>query len=226
MPADGASRRAALAAMAGACVSASLFQPSWASAGETNAGSYLPPSDVPGLVTYVPNMQKTPALRAGVIRDPYRVLVPEKYVEAKLANIATGNFCMPNCGEPWTEVAFEKGGEGKVSLLVSPLVKLTNKPNVGVEALGSPEELIDRIGPFITGASFERDDDLVAATSKTVDGRTYYYYELYALSGNGHSLAAVTTRGAGLYLLVANGTEKGWKAMEGTYRAAVDGFRA
>jgi hypothetical protein len=35
------------------------------------------------------------AIRAGLIREPfYEVLVPSTYTEAKLANIATGNFCM------------------------------------------------------------------------------------------------------------------------------------
>ncbi len=36
----------------------------------------------------------TQALRAGVIREPYTVLVPPSFTENKLANIATGNFCM------------------------------------------------------------------------------------------------------------------------------------
>eukprot|EP00955_Chlamydomonas_euryale_P041728 352097-Chlamydomonas_euryale.AAC.2 len=88
MPADGASRRAALAAMAGACVSASLFQPSWASAGETNAGSYLPPSDVPGLVTYVPNMQKTPVSGCSAAATSAHRTSPSRNCAAPLARRA------------------------------------------------------------------------------------------------------------------------------------------
>ena len=35
--------------------------------------------------------------------------------------------------------------------LVLPLVKLTNRPNASVSDLGTPEQLLQRIGAFITG---------------------------------------------------------------------------
>ena len=47
------------------------------------------------------------ALRAGVIRQPYRIVLPPTWKEAKIPNILSGNFCMPNCDEPYVECIFE-----------------------------------------------------------------------------------------------------------------------
>ncbi|GAX81973.1 hypothetical protein CEUSTIGMA_g9401.t1 [Chlamydomonas eustigma] len=180
------------------------------------------------LVSYVPNLQKTPALRAGLIREPYNMFIPASWKEAKIPNILSGNFCMPNCDEPWTEAIFEDpAGGGKVQLIVSPLVKLTNKVNAPIQTLGSPESLLPRIGGYITGTYFEEDDLLTARSVDLEDGRTYYYYELFAPSANGHSLTAVTTKGEGCYLLVANASnEKAWAKLEPTLRNMVNAFRA
>ena len=46
---------------------------------------------------------------------------------------------------------FENPSEGKIQLLVSPLVKLTNKVNAAIQDLGTPESILPRIGPYITG---------------------------------------------------------------------------
>ena len=55
------------------------------------------------------------AIRSGVIRadDSYSFSLPPGFSEQPVANIQSGNFCMPKCGEPWTEVIFA-GSEGKV----------------------------------------------------------------------------------------------------------------
>jgi hypothetical protein len=53
-------------------------------------------------------------------------------------------------------VVFENPAQGKLALLVSPLVKLTPRSNTPVQDLGTPEQLLTRIGPFITG---EADDE-------------------------------------------------------------------
>ncbi|KAG1676339.1 hypothetical protein FOA52_001134 [Chlamydomonas sp. UWO 241] len=223
------SKRSALLSLLASSAALSIgegMMPAPASAGIAAIGDLYPASAVEGLVTYVPNSQKTPAIRAGIIREPYySVLAPANYTEAKLANILTGNFCMPNCGEPWTEVAFEAPGS-RVALLVLPLVKLTNERDATITSLGSPEQLLPRIGNFITGTVFEADEDLVSCSSAVIDGRAYYYYELFSLAGNGHSVSAVTTKGEGLYLLVASASDKAWKVAEQKLRVAATGFRA
>jgi hypothetical protein len=46
-------------------------------------------------------------------------------------------FPQPNCDEPWTEAIFEDPASGgKVQLIVSPLVKLTNKVNAPIQVKG------------------------------------------------------------------------------------------
>ena len=131
---------------------------------------------------------------------------------------------MPNCGEPWVEFIFEDGTGLKVTLLVSPLVKLTNKLNPTLASLGSPESLISRIGGYLTGTFFE-EEDLISASTGVTDGQEFYYYELNALSANGHSFTAVTIKGEGLYLLVGNATEKAWAKYEQKLRDIVKSFK-
>lgn len=176
-------------------------------------------------VLYTPNMTKTPSLRAGVIREPYSISIPSKFKEAKIANILSGNFCMPNCGEPWVEFQFEDGTSSKVTLLVIPLVKLTNKVNVPISSLGSPESLLPRIGGYLTG-TFLEDDDLVSSSKADVDGREYYFYELYAPAANGHTFSSVTVKGDNLYMLVAGSNDKAWVKGESSLKAIVKTFRA
>jgi hypothetical protein len=48
-------------------------------------------------------------------------------------------------------VIFESPADGKVAVIVSPLVRLTNKAEAKIEDVGSPEGLLVSLGPFITG---------------------------------------------------------------------------
>jgi hypothetical protein len=75
-----------------------------------------------------------------------------------------------------------------------------------VSSLGTPEQADQHGSPTprtslslspslsLTGTAFDADEDLVSCSSAVVDGRTYYYYELYSLAGNKHSVTAVTTK--------------------------------
>lgn len=98
-------------------------------AASTDVGSYLPSAGFDNFVKFVPDKTKTPALRAGTVdrEDPYSFAIPPSWSERKVANIQSGNYCQPRCAEPWTEVIFADDTEGKVSVLVSPLVRLTNQ---------------------------------------------------------------------------------------------------
>lgn len=198
-------------------------------AGTPEVGTYLPPAS-DGLVLFVPDSKKTPALRAGAINPntPYSFALPAKFKEKQVANISSGNFCMPNCAEPWTEVVFENEVEGKVQVQAAPLVKLTNKVNASVTDLGSPRELLDRVGPFITGTQLD-EEDVVAVSSKVLDdNRPYYYYELYAPYGTTapHTLTACVAKGEVLYIFVVSATDKQWPKAEKTLRKVVESFRA
>lgn len=56
-------------------------------------------------------------------------------------------------------------------------------------------QVLERIGNFITGTYLD-EEEVISATSKVVDGRTYYYYEINASYGKvgPHTLTAVTTK--------------------------------
>lgn len=80
------------------------------------------------LATFAQDAKKTPALRAGTVdpSSPYRFALPPKFREGKVANILSGNYCQPRCDEPWTEVIFESAADGKIVVIVSPLVSRFN----------------------------------------------------------------------------------------------------
>lgn len=210
---------------------ANLMAPNTAlAATQAAVGNYLPASGVDDLVTFTPNAQKTPALRAGVIKTatPYKFAMSPSFTESKISNTISGNFCMPNCGEPWTEVIFESTQEGKVQLLAANLVKLTNKKSATMEDLGTPEALLQRIGPNITGTYLD-DDDLVASSSKKLDdGRTYYFWELNApgASNGPHSLTSSTIKDEVLYIFIASASDKQWARSQTKLREIQDSFRA
>jgi len=48
-------------------------------------------------------------------------------------------------------VIFENEGEGKVQIILAPLVRLTNRKGVTIEDVGPPSGIITSLGPFITG---------------------------------------------------------------------------
>jgi hypothetical protein len=57
----------------------------------------------------------------------------------------------PRCAEPWTEVIFESEATGRLQVIVSPLVRLTNRAEAAIQDIGPPEGLLTSLGPFITG---------------------------------------------------------------------------
>lgn len=56
----------------------------------------------------------------------------------------SGNYCQPRCDEPWTEVLFESSSDGKIFVIVSPLVKLTRVKGAAIDEVGSPEGILNR----------------------------------------------------------------------------------
>jgi hypothetical protein len=50
----------------------------------------------------------------------------------------------PRCDEPWTEVVFESPTDGRIAVIVSPLVKLTRQKDARIEDIGSPEGILNR----------------------------------------------------------------------------------
>ncbi|KAI3421589.1 PsbP domain-containing protein [Psidium guajava] len=192
---------------------------------EVEVGSYLPPSPSdPSFVLFKASPKDTPALRAGNV-EPYQFVLPPTWKQTRVANILSGNYCQPKCAEPWVEVKFEDDNQGKVQVVASPLIRLTNKPNASIEEIGSPEKLIASLGPFVTGSTYDPDELLEASVEK-LGNQTYYKYALetpYALTGS-HNLAKATAKGNTVVLFVASANEKQWQAFEKTLRAMLDSF--
>ncbi|OMO90100.1 Mog1/PsbP, alpha/beta/alpha sandwich [Corchorus olitorius] len=143
--------------------------PPIAEAREVEVGSYLPPSPSdPSFVVFKASPKDTPALRAGNVQ-PYQFLIPPSWKQSRVANILSGNYCQPKCAEPWVEVKFEDEKQGKVQVVASPLIRLTNKPNASIEEIGSPEKVIASLGPFVTGNSYDPDELLETSIEKIGD---------------------------------------------------------
>lgn len=224
---SGSSRREALLGL-GSLVLLARASPA-AAAGAKEVGSYLPAAGFDDFVKFTPTKAKTPALRAGTVDplEPYSFALPPSSVEAKVSNTQSGNYCQPRCDEPWTEVVFASDREGRVELIVAPLQKLTPRKNIKVEDLGTPEQLLPRIGNYITGTYLD-EDEVVASTSQLRDGLTYYVYEVNAPYGKvgPHTLTAATVKGDLAFLFIVSANDKQWSKNQGRLREIVDSFRA
>ncbi|KAL8467666.1 hypothetical protein ACS0TY_031060 [Phlomoides rotata] len=192
---------------------------------EVEVGAYLPPSSSdPSFVLFTATSKDTPALRAGNV-EPYKFILPPSWKQLRIANILSGNYCQPKCAEPWIEVKFENEKQGKVQVVASPLIRLTNKPNATIEEIGSPEELIASLGPFVTGNTLDP-DELMETSIEKRGGQTYYKYVLetpYALTGS-HNLAKATAKGSTVVLFVASANDKQWPSSKKTLEAILDSF--
>ncbi|XP_031495665.1 psbP domain-containing protein 6, chloroplastic [Nymphaea colorata] len=199
--------------------------PEEAEAREVEVGSYLPPSSTnPSFVLFKATTKDTPALRAGNVQ-PYEFILPPTWKQLRVANILSGNYCQPKCAEPWVEVKFEDEKQGKIQVVASPLIRLTNKPNATLEDIGSPEKLIASLGPFVTGDTFDP-DELVESSVEQRNGQTYYSFVLetpYASTGT-HNLAKATARGNTVVLFVASANDKQWPTSQKILKEIVDSF--
>lgn len=202
-----------------------MREPPPSHAREVEVGSFLPPSPSdPSFVLFKATPKDTPALRAGNVQ-PYKFILPPTWKQARVANILSGNYCQPKCAEPWVEVKFEDEKQGKVQVVASPLIRLTNKPNATIEDIGSPEKLIASLGPFVTGNTFDPEELLETSVEKLGD-QTYYKYVLetpYALTGT-HNLAKATAKGNTVVLFVVSANDKQWQTSEETLKAVLNSF--
>ncbi|KAL3841142.1 hypothetical protein ACJIZ3_025733 [Penstemon smallii] len=192
---------------------------------EIEVGSYLPQSPTdPSFVLFTATPKDTPALRAGNVQ-PYKFILPPTWKQLRIANILSGNYCQPKCAEPWIEVKFEDEKQGKVQVVASPLIRLTNKPKATIEDIGSPEKVIASLGPFVTGNTLDPDELIETSIEKRGD-QTYYKYVLetpYALTGS-HNLAKATAKGNTVVLFVASANDKQWPSSQKTLQAILDSF--
>ncbi|KAL5707744.1 PsbP domain-containing protein 6 [Ranunculus cassubicifolius] len=209
-----------------AMISVVSQEPPISEAREIEVGSYLPVSSTDSsFVVFKATQKDTPALRAGNVQ-PYEFILPPTWKQLRIANILSGNYCQPKCAEPWIEVKFEDVNQGRVQVVASPLIRLTNKPNATIEDIGSPENLITSLGSFVTGNTLDPDEVLETSIEKHGD-QTYYTYVLetpLALTG-AHNLAKATAKGNTVILFVASASDKQWQTSQKTLKAIVDSFQ-
>uniref|UniRef100_A0A0F7GYJ3 Photosystem II reaction center PsbP family protein n=1 Tax=Monsonia marlothii TaxID=163685 RepID=A0A0F7GYJ3_9ROSI len=193
---------------------------------EIDVGSVLPPAPSdPSFVIFKASSKDTPALRAGNVQ-PYQFILPPTWKQTRVANILSGNYCQPKCAEPWVEVKFEDEKQGKVQVVASPLIRLTNKPNALIEDIGNPDKLIASLGPFVTGNTYDP-DELVETSVEKIGDQTYYKYVLetpFALTGT-HNLAKATAKGNSVVLFVVSANDKQWQSSQKTLKAMLDSFQ-
>jgi hypothetical protein len=227
---DAPTRRQALATGATALLmnGAVPMQPALAAGQDSKTvQAYLPPYGSDDLYLFVPKKTETPSIRAGTIdpASPYTFAVPAAWTRQTVANAISGNYCQPKCGEPWTEVIFS-GPEGRCQVIAGPLDKLTPKANAKLSDIGTPEQLIYSVGPYITGTYID-EDSVNSMEARTIGDSDYYIYDVYADYGTlpPHGLAAATTKGEVLLLFIVSATDKQWGKAEGQLRAMIDSFR-
>eukprot|EP00466_Bigelowiella_natans_P017689 jgi/Bigna1/90052/estExt_fgenesh1_pg.C_610039 len=122
-------------------------------------GNYLPASPVQGKYRFTPAKDSTPSIRGKVLK-PYSYtldLFPD-WKALTVGVIQTGDFCQPKCDEPWTEVKFEGPGVGKTKVMMIPTFRLTNVEKPSMQDIGDVDELIQKVGPFITGDYYDGED--------------------------------------------------------------------
>lgn len=186
-------------------------------------GTYLPAAGE-GLVLYTPDAQKTPAIRAGVIKPSpgfYSFALPADFNEAKISNTLTGNFCMPRCDEPWVEALYTGPGGSKVQLWVVYLFRLVSKAGAKLADVGTPRQTIDKIGYYITGSEAVEEEDIVDLGAVQRGGAEFYQYIIDAPSG--HHLATFTVKGDLGYLLT---TTVGRGGSEAQLRKVIESLKA
>jgi hypothetical protein len=116
----------------------------------------------------------------------------------------------------------------RVQVLVSPLVRLTNKKNAKIEDVGDPEGFLQSIGPFITGTYLDLEDVVTMRSEVQDDGLTYYYYDIYATYGTAgpHTLTACTVKGDLALLFCLSANEKQYTRSKKKLNTMLKTFRA
>ncbi|KAI3995597.1 hypothetical protein MKX01_023342 [Papaver californicum] len=181
------------------------------------------PSD-PSFVVFKASSKDTPALRAGNVQ-PYNFIIPPSWRQTRVANILSGNYCQPKSAEPWVEVKFENEKQGKIQVVASPLIRLTNKLTATIEEIGTPEKLIASLGLFVTGNTLDSDEIVETSIEKQGD-QTYNKYVMetpFALTGT-HNLAKATAKGNTVILFVVSASDKQWQASQKTLKAILYSF--
>lgn len=163
-------------AVSGAATLTLLSTPLSANAVNSQVSSILPKGSTEGFFLYNPSPQATPMLRSGVMElPPYSFELAGDFSAEKIPTPETGSYCSPKCTEPWKEAYYASASNGRVELLSIVTEKFTPRKGVTIVDLGTPEVLLNALGPYLTGSSFDADEvEIITASSRKnpVDGES------------------------------------------------------
>ena len=227
-------RRTRLAAVPTLAVA--LSPPAAVAGAAASVESYLPASTRgDGYVTYTASKTSTPSVRAGVLdaAAPYTFDLPASggWRAQTCSNVLSGQFCMPRCDEPFTEVIFSSEDGATARLVVSPLRRVSRRAAAAsATEVGTSDGLLGALGPFITNNIAPDESEVVAVSTLPAGGDRAgdaYLFETntpYGLTPP-HAYATVAAKGAHVYLFVVAAPDKAWGKLKGMLRTVAESFR-
>ncbi|XP_075479688.1 psbP domain-containing protein 4, chloroplastic [Primulina tabacum] len=144
---------------------------------------------------------------------PYAFSVPQDWDEVPVS--------IADLGGTEIDLRFASPKEGRLSVIVAPVLRFAD--NLGehatIEAIGSPEKVINAFGPEVIGENVEGK----VLSSAVVEhlGRKYYQFELEPP----HVLITATAAGNRLYLFSVTGNGLQWKRYYKDLKQISDSFR-
>lgn len=114
----------------------------------------------------------------------------------------------------------------EAQIQIAPLFKVTSQPNPDIKSLGSPRDLVQSFGPYMTGSTIEDEDVIDARQFDKQDGQTFYLYEIsspFAISGS-HNYGMLTFKGSVGILCSVACSEGQWNSHGQTVREMVESF--
>jgi len=145
--------------------------------------------------------------------SPYSFKVPQDWEEIPVS--------IADLGGTEIDLRFQSPQEGNISVVVAPVLRFSSTigDNATIEAVGTPDKVINAFGPEITGQNVE--GKVKSMDVKKYNGRTYYMFEL----DGPHMLIAATAAGNRLYLMSVSANGRQWKKYAPALKEIVDSFR-
>lgn len=144
---------------------------------------------------------------------PYAFSVPQGWDEVPVS--------IADLGGTEIDLRFASPKEGRIFVIVAPVLRFADDlgDNATIEAIGSPEKVINAFGPEVIGENVEGK----VLSSDVVEhlGRKYYQFELEPP----HVLITATAAGNRLYLFSVTGKGLQWKRYYNDLKQIADSFR-
>lgn len=144
---------------------------------------------------------------------PYTFDVPPEWDEVPVS--------IADLGGTEIDLRFGNAKEGRAFVVVAPVLRFTADlgDNATIDAVGTPEKVINAFGPEVIGESVE--GKVLSMNVEEHSGRTYYKFELEPP----HIFIIATAAGNRLYLFCTTGSGLQWKKHNKSLKRIADSFR-